>query len=302
MPKGDVGLNNKWAFALLVILTTSLMGSSFAVGKIGMVHVSPLLLVGIRFTLAGLLMGAIVRVLRRPHPKKLQDWLKIICIGAFQTAGVMGSIFLSLRTITAGESAILTFMNPLLVVIFGTLALGIRYRLVQWCGVILGFIGVFVTMGGQLQAEVGTLLGFCSAVFWAIATLLIKQWGQRFDIWVLTAYQMLSGGLLLLIGSFLLEDARLVINPTSIFIVLWLAIPASIVQFAIWFFLLQNGNPGKVSAFLFLAPFFGIISGWLLLGEAIGPTLLAGGFMIFTGIFLVNWPDKRAAAVPKEGI
>ncbi|SDH98227.1 Threonine/homoserine efflux transporter RhtA [Planococcus glaciei] len=302
IPKGDVDLNNKWAFALLVILTTSLMGSSFAVGKMGMVHVSPLLLVGMRFTLAGLLMGTIVWMLRRPHPKKLQDWLKIVCIGSFQTAGVMGAIFLSLRTITAGESAILTFMNPLLVVVFGTLALGIRYRLVQWCGVILGFIGVFVTMGGQLQAEIGTLLGFCSAVFWAIATLLIKQWGQRFDIWVLTAYQMLSGGLLLLIGSFLLEDARLVINPTSIFIVLWLAIPASIVQFAIWFFLLQNGNPGKISAFLFLAPFFGILSGWLLLGEDIGLTLLAGGAMIFAGIFLVNWPDKRAAAVLKEGI
>ncbi|MGK7378014.1 DMT family transporter [Planococcus sp. 1R117A] len=296
-------MNNKLAFALLVILTTSLMGSSFAVGKIGMSYISPLLLIGMRFTLAGILMGAIVLILKRPHPKKLKDWLRILLIGAFQTTGVMGAIFLSLRTITAGESAILTFMNPLLVVVFGTLALGIQYRLVQWSGVLLGFIGVFVTMGGQLQAEVGTLLGFSSAVFWAVATLLIKQWGQRFDIWVLTAYQMLFGGILLLAGSLLLENAQLVINPASIFIVLWLAIPASIVQFAVWFFLLQNGNPGKVSAFLFLAPFFGIISGWLLLGEEIGFTLFAGGIMIFAGIFLVNWPDKRMAeVVPKEGI
>ncbi|WKA59874.1 DMT family transporter [Planococcus shenhongbingii] len=296
-------MNNKLAFALLVILTTSLMGSSFAVGKIGMSYISPLLLIGMRFTLAGILMGAIVLILKRPHPKKLKDWLRILLIGAFQTTGVMGAIFLSLRTITAGESAILTFMNPLLVVVFGTLALGIQYRPVQWSGVLLGFIGVFVTMGGQLQAEVGTLLGFSSAVFWAVATLLIKQWGQRFDIWVLTAYQMLFGGILLLVGSLLLENTQLVINPASIFIVLWLAIPASIVQFAVWFFLLQNGNPGKVSAFLFLAPFFGIISGWLLLGEEIGFTLLAGGTMIFAGIFLVNWPDKRMAeAIPKEGI
>ncbi|MDN7245996.1 DMT family transporter [Planococcus shenhongbingii] len=296
-------MNNKLAFALLVILTTSLMGSSFAVGKIGMSYISPLLLIGMRFTLAGILMGAIVLILKRPHPKKLKDWLRILLIGAFQTTGVMGAIFLSLRTITAGESAILTFMNPLLVVVFGTLALGIQYRPVQWSGVLLGFIGVFVTMGGQLQAEVGTLLGFSSAVFWAVATLLIKQWGQRFDIWVLTAYQMLFGGILLLAGSLLLENTQLVINPASIFIVLWLAIPASIVQFAVWFFLLQNGNPGKVSAFLFLAPFFGIISGWLLLGEEIGFTLLAGGTMIFAGIFLVNWPDKRMAeAIPKEGI
>jgi probable blue pigment (indigoidine) exporter len=295
-------LNNKALFALLVVITTSLMGSSFAVGKIGLAYVSPLLLVGIRFTLAGVVMIAMVMFFKRRHPKKWEDWLRMFLVGAFQTAAVMGCIFLSLRTITAGESAILTFMNPLLVVLFGTLALGIRYRAIQWSGVILGFIGVFVTMGGQLQLEIGTLLGFLSAVFWAIATLLIKKWGERFDVWVLTAYQMFFGGLLLLAGSGLLENAKLIVNPASIFIVLWLAIMASIVQFAIWFYLLQKGNPGKVSAFLFLAPFFGVISGWGLLGEPLGISLFVGGLLIFSGIFLVNWPEtplKEPAAEQK---
>ncbi|WP_186763808.1 DMT family transporter [Planomicrobium sp. CPCC 101079] len=278
----------------MVVITTSLMGSSFAVGKIGLSYVSPLLLVGIRFTLAGLLMIAIVTALKRPHPKRFTDWLRIFWIGAFQTAGVMGAIFLSLRTITAGESAILTFMNPLLVVVLGTLALRIRYRFVQWAGVLLGFIGVVVTMGTELQLEIGTFFGFSSAVFWAVATLLIKKWGARFDIWVLTAYQMLFGGILLLLGSALLEEAKLILNPASVSIIVWLAVMASIVQFAIWFYLLQKGNPGKVSAFLFLAPFFGVISGWWLLGEELGLTLLLGGSLIFIGIFLVNWPDKAA--------
>ncbi|RNF39865.1 DMT family transporter [Planococcus salinus] len=285
-------MNNKFVFALLVILTTSLMGSSFAVGKIGLEYISPLLLVGIRFTCAGLIMVVFVLLFKRPHPERATDWLRIAVIGTIQTAGVMGAIFLSLRTITAGESAILTFTNPLLVVIFGTLLIGIRYRTVQWGGVIAGFTGVFITMGGQLQMEIGTFFGFASAICWAVGTLLIKQWGQRFDTWVLTAYQMLCGGILLLIGSVFLENTELVMNPTSIFVILWLAIPASIVQFAIWFFLLQKGNPGKVSAFLFLAPFFGVISGWLLLDEQLGWSLLLGGALIFTGIFLVNWPEK----------
>lgn len=276
------------------------MGSSFAVGKIGLAYVSPLLLVGIRFTIAGILMAGLVMLFKRRHPKNLRDWLRIFTIGFFQTAGVMGAIFLSLRTISAGESAILTFTNPLLVVIFGTIALGTRYRLVQWGGVILGFLGVFITMGGQLQIETGTFLGFASAVSWAIATLLVKKWGIKFDTWVLTAYQMLFGGLVLLAASAFLENASLVINPTSIFIIFWLAIAASIVQFAIWFFLLQNGNPGKVSAFLFLAPFFGVITGWLLLDEQIGLSLLAGGALIFSGIFLVNWPKNARREIAAE--
>ena len=293
-------MNNRYIFALLVVITTSLMGSSFAVGKIGLAYVSPLLLVGIRFTIAGILMAGLVMLFKRRHPKNLRDWLRIFTIGFFQTAGVMGAIFLSLRTISAGESAILTFTNPLLVVIFGTIALGTRYRLVQWGGVILGFLGVFITMGGQLQIETGTFLGFASAVSWAIATLLVKKWGIKFDTWVLTAYQMLFGGLVLLAASAFLENASLVINPTSIFIIFWLAIAASIVQFAIWFFLLQNGNPGKVSAFLFLAPFFGVITGWLLLDEQIGLSLLAGGALIFSGIFLVNWPKNARREIAAE--
>lgn len=288
-------MKNKFVFALLIVLTTSLMGSSFAIGKIGLEYVSPLLLVGLRFSIAGTLMVVFVMLFKRPHPKKAKDWLRMGLVGAVQTAGVMGAIFLSLRTITAGESAILTFTNPLLVVIFGTLLMGIRYRLVQWGGVLVGFIGVFITMGSQVQMEIGTFFGFASAICWAAGTLLIKQWGRRFDTWVLTAYQMLFGGMILLAGSAFLEEAVLVLNTTSMFVILWLSIPASIVQFAIWFFLLQKGHPGKVSAFLFLAPFFGVLSGWLLLNEKIGWSLLMGGTLIFIGIFLVNWPEKKVA-------
>ena len=282
---------NRWLFGVLVLITTSLMGSSFAIGKIGLQYVSPLLLVGIRFTLAGVLMALFV--LKRHHPRSLWAWLKIGTIGLFQTAGVMGFIFISLRTIAASESSILTFMNPLLVVIFGTIFMGVRYRLVQWSGVFLGFAGVFITLGFHLHFRSGTWLAFLSAVSWAIATLLVKNWGKQIDTWVLTAYQMLFGGVLLLVAGVTIEHPILVVNGVSIAIELWLAIMASVVQFAVWFFLLQQGDAGKTSAFLFLAPFFGVISGWLLLGEAITWEVLIGGVLIFSGIFLVNWPTQR---------
>lgn len=114
------------AFGLLVIMTTGLMGSSFAVGKIGLTYVSPLLLVALRFSIAGMVMAAIVKILNRPHPEKLKHWLQIAIIGFFQTAAVMGCIFMSLRTITSGESSILTFTNPLLVVLLGTIVFNLN--------------------------------------------------------------------------------------------------------------------------------------------------------------------------------
>jgi probable blue pigment (indigoidine) exporter len=286
---------NRLLFGFLVVLTTGLMGSSFAVGKIGLIYISPLLLVGVRFTLAGLLM--ILFVMRRRHPGAISDWLRMFTIGTFQTAGVMACVFVSMRTITASESSILTFVNPLLVVVFATLFMKARYRLLQWAGVLLGLAGVFITLGFHLQLHFGTGLGLFGAVSWACATLFIKRWGNRFDVWVLSAWQMFFGGVLLLIGGFTLEKPMFQFNSVSISIVLWLAIMASVVQFTVWFYLLTIGDPGKTSVFLFLAPLFGVISGWLILGEQIRWPILVGGTLIVGAIALVNSPDPKVETI-----
>ncbi|MGE7090671.1 DMT family transporter [Lysinibacillus sp. NPDC048646] len=279
---------NIFKFIALLLLTTFLMGSSFAIVKLGLPYSSPLLLAAIRFILAGVIMSTIVIILKRPHPTTKENWLKILTIGTFQTAGVMGCIFLSLRTITASESSILTFTNPLLVVVLATVFSQAHYRFYQWGGVVVGLVGVIITMGAQIEFKIGIIFGILSAVFWAIATLLAKKWGVLFDTWVLSAYQMLFGGLLLLLGSFLLEEPFFIVNSHSIIILLWLTILSSIVQFAGWYYLLQKSDPGKTSAFLFLAPFFGVLTGWLLLDEPLKTSLLVGGLFIIVGIYLVN--------------
>ncbi|MEK4403560.1 DMT family transporter [Sporosarcina sp. FSL K6-6792] len=290
---------NRISFCLLVILTTGLMGSSFTIGKLGLAYSSPLLLVALRFTLAGIIMATIVKILNKPHPVKAIDWLWLVLIGLFQTAFVMGCIFMALRTITSGETSILTFMNPLLVVVFGTLFLKSRYHIQQWIGVLLGFIGVFLTLGSHLDFKVGTILGLLSAVSWAIATLLIKIHGFKFDTYVMTAYQMLFGGLILFLGSLLLEETFFKMTTQSILILLWLTIAASIIQFSIWFYLLQRGNQERTSAFLFLAPFFGVLTGWFLLHERLTWSILFGGLLIFAGIFLVNWKNNYEKEIEK---
>jgi probable blue pigment (indigoidine) exporter len=290
---------NNFKFTLLILLTTFLMGSSFAVVKMGLLYSSPLLLAALRFILAGMTLGVVVIGLKRPQPTSKGKWIKLFIIGSLQTAGVMGGIFLSLRTITASESSILTFTNPLLVVVFGTIIFKTKYKMYQWIGVLLGLVGVSITLGAQIEFEVGIIFGFFSAVFWAFATLLVKKWGVDYDTWVLTAYQMLFGGLILLLGSFIFEKPFFIINGSSFLILLWLGIMSSIVQFAVWYYLLQNSEPGKTSSYLFLAPFFGVISGWLLLGEPLYPSLIYGGLLIITGIFLVNRSSQEKKLIKR---
>lgn len=291
---------NTFKFISLLLLTTFLMGSSFAVVKIGLPYSSPLLLAAVRFILAGVIMAVLVMALKRPHPTTKEHWIRVLIIGAFQTAGVMGCIFLSLRTITASESSILTFTNPLLVVVFATIFSHARYKLYQWVGVLSGIVGVAITMGAQIEYRIGILFGILSAVFWATSTLLAKKWGALFDTWVLSAYQMLFGGILLLLGSFALEKSFFILTSNSLLILLWLSIMSSIVQFAVWYYLLQKSDPGKTSAFLFLAPFFGVVTGWILLGEPLYPSLIVGGLFIIMGIYLVNSNFQRKNELVKS--
>jgi len=52
---------NNFKFITLLLITTFLMGSSFAIVKLGLPYASPLLLAALRFIVAGVLMAVIVR-------------------------------------------------------------------------------------------------------------------------------------------------------------------------------------------------------------------------------------------------
>ncbi|WP_128103265.1 DMT family transporter [Paenibacillus sp. DCT19] len=273
-------------YTLLIIITTFIMGTSFPVGKIGMHYAPPFLLMGLRYILASIIMVYIVR--KRPLPVGCRQWFQVALIGLFQSAGVMGCAYYSMNWITSGESAILTFTNPLLVILFSAVLYGVSYRLSQWAGVLLGFIGVVLTFGLQLSVSPGTWIGLAGSFCFAVSTLLIKRWGAAQDTFVLTAYQMLAGGIALLILSAWTEEPHFVLNVTSVFVLLWLALICSIIQFSLWFYLLQHSDPAKTSSFLFLAPFFGVLSSWILLSERMAWMMGVGGSFICIGIYLVN--------------
>ncbi len=284
-----------YKYASLVVITTILMAVSFPVGKIGLSYAPPFLMTGIRFVLAGALLALIVA--GRPLPKGWTQWRQTILLGLFQSAGVMGCCYYSMRWLTSSESTIMTSTSPLIVIVLGSLLIGTRYRFHQWLGVIIGFAGIFFSFGAHVGLHLGTVIGFAGAVSFAIATLLIKRWSHAFDLMVLTAYQMLAGGILLLLFSAIVEQPYFIVTATSVTVILWLAIMSSIVQFTLWFYLLQNSDPAKTSAFLFLVPVFGVGFSWLLLGEQLHWYLGVGGLLTCVGIYLVNWERN-----PRENV
>ncbi len=62
---------NRLTFGILVMITTALMGSSFAIGKIAITYISPLLLNALRFIVAGAYEKLVVN---RSHRPLSNDW------------------------------------------------------------------------------------------------------------------------------------------------------------------------------------------------------------------------------------
>ncbi|UZM98076.1 hypothetical protein OL548_25010 [Lysinibacillus sp. MHQ-1] len=73
---------------------------------------------------------------------------------------------------------------------------------------------------------------------------------------------MLFGGLASFPSEYIIRaTVFFMVNQHSLLILLWLSLFSSIIQFAGWYYLLQNSDPGKTSAYLFLAPFFWRVNG-----------------------------------------
>ncbi|MXY64030.1 MAG: EamA family transporter, partial [Gammaproteobacteria bacterium] len=58
--------------------------------------------------------------------------------------------------------------------------------------------------------------------------------------------------------------------------------------FLVWFWVLSVYPAADMASFSFLAPVFGVIFGWLILGERLTSSVLWALAMVCAGVYLVN--------------
>ncbi len=80
----------------------------------------------------------------------------------------------------------------------------------------------------------------------------------------------------------------------------WIALVAG-AGFLFWIWLLSIYPASSVASFSFLSPIFGILLGWLLLGEHAGVSIFAAGALVAAGILLINRPKPSRCSGAAEG-
>lgn len=297
--------NSDIIFVISILLTTIFMGSSFPTGKylIAVENTPPLLIGGVRFIIAGVIMLALTIINRncfsiipKSGESKLRGLALVATIGLLQTAGTMGFLNLALAYgVSSSMSSIILFTNPLWLALLAHFFLKDKLTFKKVSALLLGIAGVSTCIGLDSTAfNFGSLFALLGSFCWSINTIITKKVPFDNGPWVFTGWQLLLGGVFLYLFSLPLHEGYDFLNLGLwgwIWFV-WLIIPASVGSFGLWFFSLGQKGATVASSFLFLVPVFSTIFSIIGLHEKFSLNLLIGGVMVVSALVLVNWKYK----------
>jgi len=271
--------------AVYVIWGSTYLAMAFAVAEL-----PPFLMAGMRYTAAGVVM--LVFALRRGVPlPPLREWLRIAPIGVLLFVGGNGFVAVAERTVTSGGAAVVVATMPLWVGVLG--ARGDRPSRREWLGLLIGFAGVVVLMGGPSLAgdpiDVAAIVA--APVSWAIGSVLARRLPitpTTRDPFMLPAIQMLTGGLVLAGVGFGAGQRFPVDASTGAWLsVGYLVVFGSLIGFTAYSWLLRNARPVVATSYAYVNPVIAVVIGAAISGEPLGVTTVVANAMIVGAVMLV---------------
>ncbi len=308
---------NTVSVCLIAMICCALWGSAFPCIKIGyqLFQIegndvsSQLLFAGYRFTLAGLLtilIGSLMN--RRPLLPQKTSWLRIIKLSLFQTVIQYLFFYVGLAHTTGVKASIIEASNVFAAILIASLIF--RQEKLdknKVIGCIAGFAGVVIiniNQGGlnmslSLMGEGFILL---STIAYAVSSVLIKIYSREDHPVMLSGWQFLLGGIIMILCGYLTGGSVHVWTVPSISMLFYLS-AVSAIAYSLWGILLKRNPVSKVAVFGFMNPVFGVILSALFLGEgqqAFGLTTLVALFLVCIGIYIVNKPTPQPAPDNQE--
>ena len=270
-------------------------GLGFTLAKIGMEQFSALLIMSIRFGIAGLVLVWFTK----PPWGHMREIFVVALIGSTIQYGLT---YNGLKGIDASTAAILVQLEGPILALMGTILLKEKLGLTRALGMGFAFLGVFIIAGEpRLDGHIDSvILLVAGSTVWAVAQIMISRLKGLSGITIL-AWVAIMATPQMLIASLIIEDGQWqAITTASLVdwsIIFYLAFIMTVVGYSVWYHLLSSVDVSQVSPFLMLLPITSIIAGMVLLDEKLTLSMIIGGLMIMTGVAstLINWrwPKKQ---------
>ncbi|WNG40598.1 drug/metabolite exporter YedA [Archangium violaceum] len=240
----------------------------------------PFLMAGVRFTIAGVILYAVLRLRGYARPS-LRQWGAGALMGFLLLLMGNGSVVFAQQWVPSGLAALVVGSVPLWTALFGGVFGQWPGRAERW-GLAIGFCGLILLnlgsdMSGNLWATFALLVG---PVSWAFGSI----WSRRLPLaggLMSTATQMLTGGaMFFLVSACMGEHLTTLPPPRALLSVGYLIVFGSLVAFSAYGYLLRNARPAVATSYAYVNPMVAVLLGTFLAGES----LSVWGFMAMGAI------------------
>ena len=294
---------------LLVVCLAAGYAGCYSAIKAGLAYAPPLRFAGLRAVVGGAALLGLVLILGKPLVPARRFWPGVAALALTGTFLSFGATFLSPGRTGAGIASVLGNTGPLLVVILAAIFLREPVTRAKAAALVLGLAGVSLIAYPAItdparRGALGAILPLVAAGGTAVQSVIVKRLEIGEALLPVTAWQCVLGGLPLLLVSAVVERGAVVVwSPTFLSLFLFLTLVGTSAATALWFWLVQDEDVGRLSLQLFLVPVFGLILAMALFREPIGMLETAGTAIVVLGIGLVareSWRSARTQPVPRR--
>lgn len=291
-----------WLVWVALVTVYIVWGSTYLAIRVTVETLPPLLAMGTRFILAGLIMYSVLLVKRgragvRVSPREL---VSCTIVGACLFLFANGMVAIAEQELPSSLAALIIASVPLWVIGMKAMT-GDKTSLASIVGIVVGFTGVAIlVMPGNRPAGVPTwsvVLIIVASFAWALGSILSTRLEMPKDLLVSSAYQMIAGGIVLVAGGLVRgEGAGFDASAWSGASLLgfgYLITVGSLVGFTAYAWLLQNAPITKVSTYAYVNPVVAILLGWAIVDEEITATTLIGAAVIVASVAVIVRKESR---------
>jgi drug/metabolite transporter (DMT)-like permease len=282
--------HERWLAAMPMAFVL-IWSTGFIVARYGMPHAPVFTFLCMRYALSVLCFGVWIVVARVPFPQDPSQWRHLAVAGVLMHAGYLGGVWAAVKLgMGSGLSALIVGLQPVLTAVWVS-SRGSHVSRVQWLGLLLGLLGLVLVVSAKMaQGSEASWQALSLAVLALLSittgTLYQKRFVKPGDVRSASAIQ-LSAALLVSWPLACLEPGSIDWVPELMGAVAWSVLALSVGASSLLYLLIQRGAATGVASLMYLVPPCTAVMAWLLFGEPITATTLAGTVMTALGVSLV---------------
>ena len=207
------------------------------------------------------------------------------------------------KLIAASEAAVLAYTMPIWSTLLAAIFLGERITWRILASLALAMTGIFVLLSPDLgklgQSPLGILLTLGAALAWALGTFVQKRVAWPLPVLAVAGWQLVLGGAPFVLVAASEPFVMLKASPTALWAAVYtVALPLLFCQYA-WLKVVSLFPASVASLGTVMVPIVGVLSGAVLLGEALGWREIAALVSVLASLMLLLPGPARRAAEPR---